>query len=130
MSLKMIIFRLKPKKDLKQGIIDILKQKQIKSGIIICIVGSLSSATLRKAEGAVKTFKGTFEIVSSQGTVSENGIHVHIAVSDGEGHVIGGHLRKSCIINTTAEICILKSDLPLKRVFDPYTGYKELIIED
>ncbi|MBI5679702.1 MAG: DUF296 domain-containing protein [Methanobacterium sp.] len=126
----MIIFRLKPKKDLKQGIIDILNEKQIKSGIIICIVGSLNSATLRMADSTIKTFKGPFEIVSSQGTVSENGIHIHIAVSDTEGHTVGGHLRKGCIINTTAEICMLKSDLHLKRVFDPDTGYKELVVED
>lgn len=126
----MIVFRLKPKKDLKNGIIDSLNEKHIKSGIIICIVGSLNSATLRMADGTIKTFKGPFEIVSSQGTVSENGIHIHIAVSDAEGHTVGGHLRKGCIINTTAEICILTSDLSLRRVFDPDTGYNELITED
>lgn len=126
----MIIFRLKPKKDLKQGIIDILNHEQIKSGIIICIVGSLCSATLRMANGTIKTFEGPFEIVSSQGTVSENGIHIHIAVSDTKGHVIGGHLREGCIINTTAEICILKSYSSLKRVLDLDTGYKELLVED
>ncbi|MGZ7160818.1 MAG: PCC domain-containing protein, partial [Methanobacterium sp.] len=67
---------------------------------------------------------------SAQGTVSENGIHVHVAISDEEGHVIGGHLKEGCIINTTAEICILKSNLSLNRVFDPKTGYKELVMEN
>ena len=126
----MIISRLKPQEDLKKGIINILKQEKIKSGVIICIVGSLNSATLRMSNGNIKTFKGPFEIVSTEGTISVDGIHVHIALSDAEGHVIGGHLRSGCIINTTAEICILKSDKTLKRVFDPKTGYKELVIDD
>ncbi len=126
----MIISRLKPQEDMKKGIIGIINENEIKSGVIICIVGSLNSATLRMSNEKIKTFKGPFEIVSSEGTISENGIHVHIAISNTEGHVIGGHLKKGCIINTTAEICILKSNLSLKRVFDPKTGYKELFIEN
>jgi len=125
----MIISRLKPSEDLKKGIIDLMKRNKIKSGIILCIVGSLNSATLRMANGDIKTFKGPFEIVSVEGTVSTDGIHVHIAVSDEKGRVIGGHLKNGCIINTTAEICILKSNKNLKRVFDSKTGYKELVVE-
>lgn len=123
----MIISRLNPNEDLKKGIIDILKREEIKSGILVCIVGSLNSATLRMANENIKTFKGPFEIVSAEGTISTDGIHIHIAVSDTEGHVIGGHLKNGCIINTTAEICILKSNKALKRVFDSKTGYKELV---
>jgi len=125
----MIISRLNPNEDLKKGIINIIKQNKLKSGIIICIVGSLNSATLRMADSNVKTFKGPFEIVSSEGTISADGIHIHIAISDSEGHVIGGHLQNGCIINTTAEICILIPRKTLKRVFDPKTGYKELVVE-
>jgi predicted DNA-binding protein with PD1-like motif len=123
----MIISRLKPYEDLKKGIIDILKREEVKSGILVCIVGSLNSATLRMANGNINTFKGPFEIVSAEGTISTDGIHIHIAVSDAEGRVLGGHLKNGCIINTTAEICILKSNKTLKRVFDSKTGYKELV---
>ncbi|MEN6293575.1 MAG: PPC domain-containing DNA-binding protein [Methanobacterium sp.] len=126
----MIISRLKPQEDLKKGIINISKQNGIKSGIIICIVGSLNSATLRMADGNYKTFAGPFEIVSAEGTISADGVHIHMAISDAEGRVFGGHLSDGCIINTTAEIGILKSDKTLIRVFDPETGYKELIIDD
>ncbi len=126
----MIISRLKPQEDLKKGIINISKQEEIQSGIIICMVGSLNYATLRMANGNFKTFKGPFEIVSSEGTVSADGVHVHISISDSEGRVFGGHLSDGCIINTTAEIGILKSDKTLRRVFDPDTGYKELIVDD
>jgi len=126
----MIIWRLKPGEDLKKGIIENVRLNKIDSGIIICIVGSLDSANLRMSDEKIRAFNGPLEIVCAQGTVAQNGIHVHIAISDNDGHFMGGHLRKGCIINTTAEICILESDLPLKRVFDPDTGYKELVIND
>ncbi|MDI6723392.1 MAG: DNA-binding protein [Methanobacterium sp.] len=126
----MIITRLMPDEDLKKGINNIIKSNNIKSGVIISIVGSLNSATLRMADGGVKAFKGPFEIVSAEGTVAENGIHVHIAISDKDGRVTGGHLQKGCMINTTAEICIMETESSLKRVFDPETGYKELVIDN
>jgi len=128
--MSMIISRLNPDEDLKKGIIYIINKNKIKSCIILCILGSLNSATLRTADSKIKTFKGPFEIVSAECTLTENGIHIHIAISDEEGHVIGGHLREGCIINTTAEICILKVDESLKRIFDPKTGYKELVVEN
>ena len=84
----MIISRLKPQEDLKKGIINLSKQNEIKSGIIICMVGSLNSATLRMANGNYKTFNGPFEIVSAEGTISADGVHVHISISDTEGHVL------------------------------------------
>lgn len=126
----MIVFRLHPAEDLKKGIENKINEYNLKSGIIICIVGSLNSAILRTANESIRAFKGPFEIVSAEGTVSVNGIHVHIAIADSKGTTIGGHLREGCIINTTAEIGILKSNSTFKRIFDPKTGYKELVIQD
>ena len=122
----MIISRLMPNEDLKEGLKNLIDKNGIKSGIIITIVGSLNKATLRMSDENIKIFKEPFEIVSAEGTISENGIHVHIAISDSKGHVLGGHLKKGCTINTTAEICILEIEKILKRKFDPKTGYKEL----
>jgi len=61
-----------PDEDLKKGINDIIKSNKIKSGVIISIVGSLNSATLRMADSGIKAFKGPFEIVSAEGTVAGN----------------------------------------------------------
>jgi len=123
----MIISRLMPGEDLKEGIKKLINKEGFKSGIILSIVGSLNYATLRMANKSIKTFKGPFEIVSAEGTISNNGMHVHIAISDSKGRVLGGHLKKGCIINTTAEICILELEKALQRVSDPKTGYKELL---
>lgn len=125
----MIASRLKPGQDLKKGIEDIVKNENLKSGVITSIVGSLNVATLRMADGKNKLFKGPFEIVSAEGTITINGIHVHLSIADSEGMVFGGHLKQGCEINTTAEVCILESQKEFKRVFDPKTGYKELFVD-
>ncbi len=49
---------------------------------------------------------GKFEIVSLTGTLAESGSHLHAAISDNIGNIIGGHLKKGSIIYTTAEIVI------------------------
>ena len=71
-----------------------------------------------------KVFNGLFEIVSAEGTVSREGIHVHHAITDTDGTVYGGHLLEGFIVHTTAEIGIIKSKKIFKRIYDPKTGYK------
>jgi|WetSurMetagenome_2_1015567.scaffolds.fasta_scaffold83190_3 uncharacterized protein len=126
----MIVSRILPGDDLKKGLIDIMDNKCIKSGIILCMVGSLTEAVLRLANGDKKLFIGPFEIVSAEGTISIDGVHAHIAISDREGSVFGGHLLYGCKIHTTAEISIMESENYFRRVYDPKTGYKELFIEN
>jgi predicted DNA-binding protein with PD1-like motif len=126
----MIVSRLKPGKDLKNCLENLRDENQLKSGIILCIVGSLNKAVLRMSNETEKIFTGPLEIVSAEGTISTEGIHVHIAVSDVEGSMYGGHLMEGCSVHTTAEICILRSKMIFKRIFDAETGYKELVIED
>lgn len=59
--------------------------------------------------------------------IKAEGIHLHIALADGDGKTIGGHLRDGCIIYTIAEIGIGASEKhTFLRTFDPQTGYKKL----
>jgi len=70
---------------------------------------------------------GHFEIVSLTGTVSINGSHLHISISDSTGETIGGHLMDGCIVYTTAEIVLLSSDnFEFKREKDGSTPWEEL----
>jgi len=125
----MIVSRILPGNDLKNSLKNIMEDSEYKSGIILCIVGSLKETHLRMSNNDKKVFNGNYEIISSEGTISPDGVHVHIAVSDENGHVLGGHLLEGCIIYTTAEICVLESEMKFKRIFDPSTGYKELFVE-
>jgi len=126
----MIVSRFIPPEDLKKAIEDLARKNALKCGIIITIVGSLDEAILRMSNGDKRVFNGPLEIVSAQGTIAENGIHVHLIISDEEGKVRGGHLLEGCRIHTTAEIAILKCNKSLKRINDPKTGYRELQLEN
>ena len=77
-----------------------------------------------------RLIKGPLEIVSATGTIATGGVHVHLAVSDRDGKVTGGHLMNGCLVHTTVELCILSSDVIFTREFDPKTGYNELVILD
>ncbi|MDD3754154.1 MAG: DNA-binding protein [Methanobacterium sp.] len=126
----MIVKRLIPGQDLKGSLEDIQDRNNLKSGIIICMVGSLDKAVLRMADGNKNVLVGPLEIVSATGTLAVNGVHIHLAVADDSGHVTGGHLMEGSLVNTTVELCILDPDKIFKREFDPDTGYNELMILD
>jgi uncharacterized protein len=125
-------FRLKPGQDLKQEIQRFIAEKQIKAGWISTCVGSLTDYNIRFAnQPNGSTGSGHFEIVSLVGTVSINGSHLHISISDSTGKTIGGHLMEGCKVYTTAEMVIQAShSLEFKREKDGTTPWEELKIEE
>ena len=129
--MKNYVFRLKPGEDLRKEVEKYSKKKEIKAGVIITCVGSLTKAVLRLAEDLeVREFNKGFEIVSLVGTISKDGMHLHLSISDKEGNVVGGHLKDGCIIHTTAEIVIGElGGWELRRGEDSETGFKELVVK-
>jgi predicted DNA-binding protein with PD1-like motif len=125
-------FRLKPGEDLKGGIEKIIQENHIAAGWIATCAGSLTGYNIRFAnqpDGA--SGQGHFEIVSLAGTISINGSHLHLSISDSTGKTIGGHLLEGCKIYTTAEIVITATD---KYVFtrekDGTTPWEELQVKE
>jgi predicted DNA-binding protein with PD1-like motif len=125
-------FRLKPGDDLKAGIEKLIKENNIRAGWIATCVGSLTDYTIRFANQAEGTKgSGHFEIVSLVGTVSINGSHIHISISDSTGNTTGGHLMSGCKIYTTAEIVIQASDkFEFTREKDGSTPWEELQVKE
>ena len=123
--------RLKPGQDLKKEIQQYVDQHQIKAGWISTCAGSLTNYSIRFAnQSTAASDSGHFEIVSLSGTVSTNGSHLHISLSDSTGRTIGGHLIEGCKIYTTAEIVILSSSGHVfKREKDGTTPWEELQIQ-
>ncbi len=124
-------FRLKPGDDLFDSIEKIVSDKKIEAGCVLSSVGSLTHATLRLANrDYYNEYEGHFEIVSMTGTVSINGSHIHVAISDGNGVTIGGHLVSGCKIYTTAEIVLaVFDDIVYKReLLKNDSGYEELTV--
>lgn len=122
--------RLTPGQDLKSEIVKYVREHQIKAGAIMTCVGSLNCAVIRMAdEKIIKTLEQKFEIVSLVGTLSQDGCHLHISLSDEEGKVIGGHLKEGCLVYSTAEIVLIEfNGMIFDRTDDQETGFKELEI--
>ena len=120
--------RLKPGQDLKKEIQQFVKDKNIQAGWISTTVGSLTHYNIRFANQPEGTMdSGHFEIVSLTGTVSVNGSHIHISVSDSAGKTIGGHLLGGCTIYTTAEIVLgTSNEFIFERKNDGSTAWEEL----
>ncbi len=133
--MKQLTLRFKQGQDLRNEIEKIVTEKKIKAGVILTIVGSLERARLRMpgatpAKQVVKKWDGPFEIVSAVGTLSLDGCHIHISISDTQGNVHGGHLKGGCFIKTTAELVLgAFDDVVYRRKPDPETGFDELTTE-
>lgn len=121
-------FRLKPGEDLLLSIQDYAKRNQLKAGWIATCAGSLTDYSIRMAnQSSPDTGSGHFEITGLTGTISENGVHLHISISDSTGKTIGGHLVKGCKIYTTAEMVLMSTaDYRFVREKDGTTPWEEL----
>ncbi|MDJ0677493.1 MAG: DNA-binding protein [Calothrix sp. MO_167.B42] len=128
--MKVFAVRLKPDADLKLSLKKFALENNIQAGFMVTAIGSLKQVNIRLAnqqESTVLTDK--FEIISLNGTIANTGLHLHIAISDRYGKIIGGHLNQGCIIYTTAEIVIGSSEeFQFIRTMDEQTGYLELEI--
>ena len=129
--MKTYTFRLKPGADLFDSIENFVSEQQIQAGCVLSSVGSLTHATLRLANRShYNEYEGHFEIVSMTGTVSTNGSHIHIAISDGDGLTTGGHLVSGCKIYTTAEIvlAVFEGVIYKRELLQNDSGYEELTV--
>ena len=122
--------RLHPGEDLREALEQWLIRESCTAAAVVTCVGSLQQARLRLADGSTAlTFAGPFEIVSLVGTLSPDGVHLHIALAATDGAMRGGHLLVGNTIHTTAEIVLaVLPGLRFRRNEDPVTGYRELTI--
>lgn len=130
--MKTLALRLKPGDDLRQSLKEFAFAHHLQAGFVLSAIGSLSQAAIRFADqpkSEILTEK--FEILLLNGTLSVHGLHLHCAIADSTGKVIGGHIDNGCIIYTTAEIVIGASeDLTFLRTPDAQTGFLELEIRE
>lgn len=131
--MKFYSLRLKPGQELRESIEQFAQAHQIQAGFIATCVAGVSKADLRMAGATpesqeIRHFEHEYEVVSLVGTISIHGCHLHISISDKQGAVWGGHLRKA-MTAWTAEIVIGENDdLIYRREPDSATGFKELTI--
>ena len=123
-------YRLSPGEDLKESLERLFMASGTGAAFVVAGIGSLDRAAVRYAgEPEADLIEGRYEILTLQGSLSADGAHLHIAVSDAQGRVTGGHVRPGCRIATTAEILVAAlPGLRFAREDDATTGYPELVI--
>lgn len=122
--------RLRPKQDLRAALASVLLEHSISAAFVLQGIGSLSTAQIRLAGMRENTeLRGDLEILTLAGSLSLGGEHLHIAVADAQGRVVGGHVAAGCIIRTTAEILLaLLPEYHFNREPDTESGCNELAI--
>ena len=120
-----------PGQDLRESLEGALAERGCDAGFVIAGLGSLATTRLRFAGAAEpSTIEGPVEILTLAGTLSGGGAHLHMSVADANGHVVGGHVARGCIVRTTAEVLIvLLPEWTFGRNPDPATGYPELVVQ-
>jgi uncharacterized protein len=104
---------------LLESILHVIKAKKIDDGQVIISSGSVQECTYHyvtstalKANNDYKTVKGPSEILSGGGLIANGEPHIHIALSNPEKGVYGGHLEKGCRVLYLAELTIFRYDGP------------------
>jgi len=120
-----IIIRLDPEEDLLNGLNKIIKEENIKSGVVISGVGSLKKCRFHQVDagnppvliGRKQKFieiSGSIEVSSLQGVIADGEPHLHITIGEGD-KTYSGHLETGSIVFILFELVILRINAPVKR---------------
>ncbi|WP_099075516.1 PPC domain-containing DNA-binding protein [Proteus alimentorum] len=127
---RFIAIRLLPNDDVIMTLRHMIKENNLQSAFIAGCVGSLTDVVLRFAGREENRYlTGKFEIVSLIGTLDAQGEHLHLAVSDENGLMCGGHMMPGCTVRTTLELVIGELEqVTFSRQPCEHSGYEELVI--
>ncbi len=130
MSSDFLPVRLHPGDDLRRAFEELVCQADQQSAFVVAGIGSLVDARLRFAGDDSETLiPGPLEIVSIGGSITPDGAHLHMSVSDSEGRVSRGHACYGDIVRTTLEaVLVFLPAWLLTREMDGATGFKELVV--
>lgn len=136
-SARFLALRLLPGEDVLPVLRKYVQQHNLQAAFIASCVGSLTDVALRYAgqnyagEKGVDLLSGQFEVVSLTGTLDAKGEHVHLAVADEKGTLIGGHMMDGCTVRTTLELVIGELEqVTFQREICTLSTYEELVVTD
>lgn len=123
------VIRIDKGEELVSTLKDFCERKHIKNGTITGIGATdkvvISIFDTKEKKYKKRTLKGTMEITSLTGNISNKDtkahLHLHINVSNNLLQVYGGHLEE-CYISATCEIILEKIEGHMNRKYDPETG--------
>ena len=98
--------KLGPGSDLRRSL-EQLAIEQGGSGFVLGVVGNLSRAAFQCAGRSGPTIlEGDLEIITLQGTVAPDGVHLHLSLSDSDCQVWGGHLEPGTLVLKGADLLV------------------------
>ena len=76
-------------------------------GFVLSVVGNLSQAAFAcPGKSAPTVLAGELEIITLQGTISPDGVHLHLSFSDASCQVWGGHLEHGTLVLRGADLLV------------------------
>ena len=98
--------KFEPGSDLRLSLEKLARDEKF-SGFVLGVVGNLSRAAFQ-CPGLPKptVLEGNLEIITLNGTLSPDGVHLHLSLSDGDCQVWGGHLEQGTLILKGVDVLI------------------------
>ncbi len=104
--MRSVPLHLEPGSDLRQAL-EQLAVEQNTSGFVLGVVGNLAQAAFQCPGKSIPTvLRGELEIITLQGTIAPEGVHLHLSLSDGECRVWGGHLEPGSRVLKGADLLV------------------------
>lgn len=138
--MQLIACRLTDGQNLLEELEKLFLARGLSSAVVISSVGGLRHCEVRMpgAVGHISTdthdireYEGEYEIVSINGTIAQGSkFHLHVAFSDKEGNVFGGHLKSLTVRNSTEIVLATDPKLAFSREVDQKTGFEELVVSE
>jgi uncharacterized protein len=76
-------------------------------GFVLSVVGNLSQAAFAcPGKSAPTVLAGELEIITLQGTISPDGVHLHLSFSDASCQMWGGHLEHGTLVLRGADLLV------------------------
>lgn len=92
--------------DLLRSLEALVQEHQV-SGFVLSVVGNLSQAAFQcPGKAGPSVLRGELEIITLQGTVSPEGVHLHLSLADGDCQVWGGHLEPGSLVLRGADLLV------------------------
>ena len=92
--------------DVRRSLED-LAHRENAQGFVLSVVGNMGQATFAcPGRTSPTVLSGELEIITLQGTVGPQGVHLHLSFSDGDCQVWGGHLEHGSLILKGADLLV------------------------
>lgn len=104
--MRTVRLHLDPGSDLRHTLQQLAMEERA-SGFVLGVVGNLSQAAFQcPGQSEPTVLSGELEIITLNGTLAPEGVHLHLSVSDGACQVWGGHLEPGSRVLGGADLLV------------------------